>query len=234
MPKNDLLITTSGCSGGSGGPHGVYHCLQQFLTGYNVSVMPVKTIPKSVDKNVKKITDLILKNLDNYQDFYLAGWSMGGATAVQVAYKINNELKIDRVKGIVLLATQTDGAQPLRDLKIPVIFYHGREDNTIPFWNNEGTYDKYKSKKRIFVVESLGHEFTENVNTFAQHISANMADLFFQGCSTNDTTDNSNDVIAVDLFSQCAEKHERESIKRTTFGKVAKRIANFFTASLSS
>ena len=61
----DLLIGTSGCGGGNGGPNGVYHHMEKYLKNFNVDVYSIDTIPNNVEPNVTYITNIILNQLDN-------------------------------------------------------------------------------------------------------------------------------------------------------------------------
>ncbi len=178
--KKDLLIATSGCGGGCGGPWGVYDDLQPYLEKRNMVVMSINTIRKSVDKNVSLITKTILDNIDVYRHFYLMGWSMGGATVIQVAHKINHELDLNKVKGIVLLATQSAKTKMIEDLDIPIIFYHGKEDTVLRHKISIRMHKRYKHKKMLVLFDKLNHDFTDNTVWFAKIIAEDMANLFIE------------------------------------------------------
>ncbi len=174
----NLLIGTSGCGGGSGGPNGVYHYMGKYLEDFNMQVYSIDTIPDDVEPNVSLISDVILENLDNYKNFYLAGWSMGGATAIKVAHYINNIIGINRVKGIVLLATQGAEMDDIDNLKIPILFIHGNNDRVLSHKISERLHKEYKYRKKLIILDKLGHNFMQDANKFAEFVSYEIVDIF--------------------------------------------------------
>ena len=176
---HDLLIGVSGCGGGSRGPRrNFYKRLQYHLASHDhhVAVIPMETIPDNINDNIERMVQLIQDNSDKYRNIYLMGWSMGGAVAVLSAYKMNTERSTCPVKGLILLATQSEGTQPLQVLNIPVLFCHGDADDTVPLWMLEGTYQKYHNRKRILIFQGLDHQFVgpawtgdEPIRLIAEH-----------------------------------------------------------------
>lgn len=147
-----LLIAISGTGGGNRGPQGIYQ-----LLGQQTNILPIDTFPGEVDKNVEKVRQISLDQFKAYENIIFMGHSMGGAVAVRAASEVN-KLAPGRVKGIVLLSTQTEGLQILKDLAIPVLFYHGQEDEIFPSWQMKTPYNRCAGPKRMVLLEGLDHD----------------------------------------------------------------------------
>ena len=174
----DLLIGTSGCGGGNGGPSGVYHYLGKYLNDFDVDIYSVDTIPNSVEENVKYISKIIIEQASNYRWIYLAGWSMGGATVIQVAHYINNVLKLNKVRGIVLLATQGAGTKNIQDINVPILFIHGDNDRVLSHQISERMHSEYTKRKKLVLIKDVVHNFLNDVDKFANIISNEVISLF--------------------------------------------------------
>lgn len=171
-----LIIAISGYSGGKQGPNRVYSHLQNFSTGEGpFTIFPIETLPNSIQKNVDLVTEIALENFKNYECIYLIGYSMGGAVAVQAAYDLNQKIE-GLVKGKIFISTQTDGLNVLKNLDLPVLFYHGKEDRDIRFWEAEYVYDSYTGIKKMIIVEGLDHCLaTENSYSKSKEFSLKIA-----------------------------------------------------------
>ncbi len=196
----DLVIAISGSQGGSSGPQGIYQVLQNYWNDKLIKILSVTTVPEDVNKNVQQISEIALESLQSYENIYFIGYSMGGAVAALVAYQLNT-LAEGRVKGVVFLATQTDGLVALKELKIPVLFYHGQNDECILLWQIESWYAKYQGPKKMIQLEKATHDFSpkkhfklfaDYTNNLAQEVAAEMSQFLFQ-----QTTEGQNEQVVV-------------------------------------
>lgn len=182
-----LILTISGSSGGDRGPQGIYRLFPGYLNDHSVTVLSVDTIPDSVQENVVKVIQIAQERINLYDRIYLVGYSMGGAVAVQVAHHLIKTTGTDRVAGIVLLSTQTDGLQPLKELDIPVLFYCGSEDEYFPLWQIKPHSENYKGQKRFVQVDHLKHDLSpinysyissRYINSLAKDVTDEMNSFF--------------------------------------------------------
>lgn len=183
MSTNDLIIAISGAGGGSSGPQGFYDQLKPYLANEDISVIQMETIPGNIHDNVSRVAETVSLNFDRFRNIYLMGWSMGGAIAILSAYQINIEKQTDTIKGLVLLAPQSDGIQLLKELKVPILFCHGKKDETVPLWTVQARYDQYQGMKEIVLFEGLDHDFSLNgtkTKSPIQYIAMQTAQFFHQ------------------------------------------------------
>lgn len=199
---SSLYITISGSDGGHLGPQNIYSLLQSEDESHSIKVLAIETLPNEVEKNVQRTVEAALGQLQLVEKIYLVGYSMGGAVAAQAAYVLNNKVK-NAVKGLVLVATQTDGMQPLQSLDIPVLFYHGKMDQVFPAWQVETLYKKYKGPKMMIEVERLDHSClleaqrrsTVYSKALASHLLHSMRDFF----ASKPTQDFDSKIISAEL-----------------------------------
>lgn len=152
----NILITISGCSGGNKGPQGIYTSFNRFAEDGRLSIINVETVPDDINANVKRVSDIAREALEK-GNVYLLGYSMGGAVAALVAAELKQAGGAN-VKGLILLDTQTDGLHVLKGLKIPVLFYHGKEDQVFPLAQIKSMSRRCQGPKKIVVVEQLDHD----------------------------------------------------------------------------
>lgn len=185
----NLLITISGCGGGHMGPQEIYPCLQKNYGNGSLKILPFETLPDNIQDNVNRVSEIALKNLDSFENIYLIGHSMGGAVAALAAHKLN-ETTDKTVKGLVLINPQTEGLQVLKKLTIPVLFYHGKEDQIFPTWQIESTYNAYSGPKRMIELEGLDHDLTQDSgrskskkfkNDLTKDLFSEISKFFFNG-----------------------------------------------------
>jgi dienelactone hydrolase len=182
-----LYITISGSDGGHLGPQSIYTHLQQQDETRSIKILSIETIANEIQGNVQRTVNAALEQLNNYDKIYIVGYSMGGAIAVQAALELTK--KTEKICGLALLATQTEGLQPLKDLHIPVLFYHGKNDEYFPTWQVEGPYKKYTGPKTMIEVEGLNHALIGQAQkrsegysrALASHILHSMQDFFTDG-----------------------------------------------------
>ncbi|MBS3903841.1 MAG: dienelactone hydrolase family protein [Simkania sp.] len=184
----NLVLAISGSGGGNRGPQGIYTLFQKYWSTASTTVLRVDTLPDSVQENVDRICDIVSRNHPFYDNCYILGYSMGGAVAIEATRKLNQTAE-NRVKGIALLATQTDGLQTLERLNVPVLFYHGTKDPIFRIWEIESAYNKYTGPKKMVRVEGLGHSLahegnrfvsTRYINNLAKHIIGEISAFFLQ------------------------------------------------------
>lgn len=159
----NLFITVSGCGGGAEGPQGIYQHLQKSEENSSLKVLPFDTLPNDTKTNVENVARLVLENQGNYKNIYLVGHSMGGAIVTQAAHQLN-EKSAGSVKGIVLLNTQVEGLNDLKKTTIPVLFYHGKEDQYFPIWQYNSIYKRCLGPRRVVHLENLDHDFAPGKN----------------------------------------------------------------------
>ena len=162
MSTNDLIIAISGTGGGSAGPQDFYSRLPSYLGSEDITVIQMETIPDNIHDNVSRVAETVSLNFDRFRNIYLMGWSMGGAIAILSAYQMNIEKQTDTIKGLILLAPQSDGIHLLKGLKVPVLFCHGEKDETVPLWTVQQNYEQYQGLKEIVLFEGLDHDFSLN------------------------------------------------------------------------
>jgi pimeloyl-ACP methyl ester carboxylesterase len=170
------IIAISGSSGGNSGPQGVYSELQSHYQDETLSVSRLDTSPDEIDENVKKV----LKAAEKADEVYLMGYSMGGAVAASAAGQLG-----DKLKGVVLLNTQTEGLYCLKNLNVPVLFYHGSEDEYFPKWQVEGLFKGYSGPKKWVELEGLNHGFRSSSGQYTQSLASELhseiSHFFFEG-----------------------------------------------------
>ncbi len=157
-----LLIAISGCGGGSKGPQDIYPLFQKFSTIENFSFVAIDTKPNDIQENVERTCHVAKQFFDSTENIYLMGYSMGGAIAVQAAQQLI--ASSNKIKGIVLLSTQTDHLYPLRHLGIPVLFCHGTKDDIFPLWQIESTYEGCLEPKKMVEIQGVSHDLALEEN----------------------------------------------------------------------
>ena len=162
-----LFVTTCGCGGGSVGPNYIYEHLQNAFRQKirNCDLLMCDTIPNKVGPNVRRMIDNIeWKHRESgYNDFYLIGWSMGGATVIQTAHQINNKNAVPgaKVKGIILFATQGAGTGAINLLNVPILFIHGKQDTVLTPECSISLYQGYSHQKQLVLIDKTSHGFVE-------------------------------------------------------------------------
>ncbi len=173
----NLLIAISGCGGGTQGPQGIYQLFSKHCD--YADILPFDTLPEDVQENAARISKIAQEHFD--RSIILVGHSMGGAIAAQAAYALNQNGE-SPVKGLVLINTQPEGMQALKELNIPVLFYNGKNDEVFPSWQVESIYEGYKGRKRKVEIEGLDHDLTtRDKNALANDALAEIKGFFFEG-----------------------------------------------------
>jgi fermentation-respiration switch protein FrsA (DUF1100 family) len=125
----------------------------------------------------------------------LYGFSLGGAVAAQV-------MKYHRFDGLVLQSTFTslvdiarvtfrrfplhllagnffDTREALRDLRVPLLLFHGTADEVVPCWMGHALYDATPGAKRIVTVDGGLHKdlYIRDADSLVWTLSQFIADL---------------------------------------------------------
>jgi len=133
VPDNvGTIVAIGGTGGGFYGPAYIYDDLAKYVANYKLSLLRVHVSPPH-DKGVRQLMVglNVLKNHNNTKPIILMGWSMGGATIINVAKELierNDELK---VKCLVSLAGQTYGADPISEINTKIYVIHGDKDKCL-------------------------------------------------------------------------------------------------------
>jgi len=133
VPDNiGTIVAIGGTGGGFYGPAYIYDDLAKHVANYRLSLLRVHVSPPH-DKGVRQLLVglNVLKTHNNSKPIILMGWSMGGATIINVAKELierNDELK---VKCLVSLAGQTAGAMAISDIDTKIYVIHGDKDKCL-------------------------------------------------------------------------------------------------------
>jgi len=183
----NTFIAVSGCGGGDRGPQGLYKILQETSKSNSFNVLPIETVPEKIQENVDRISKISKEHLQKNENVYLMGYSMGAAIAVITAHQLNQDGK-HPIQGIVLLASQTDGLHLIKTLDIPILFFHGNQDQYFSIGEIGRFYKKYGREKRMVQFDGVGHTF-EPSNApsapycdregFARRVELEVSDFFF-------------------------------------------------------
>ena len=133
----NLVICVGGAMGGLLGPDGgLFHQLGRKLPALGIGVIRLSyRRPNDLSKCVQDtlaVMDLAARH--GAQRFVPLGHSFGGAVAVQAAARLDAE----SVPGVVTLATQSAGCEPIELLSDrSLLFFHGTEDQILPHQASE-------------------------------------------------------------------------------------------------
>jgi pimeloyl-ACP methyl ester carboxylesterase len=163
---SDLIITIAGSSGGKKGPHGIYDLFQSLWKDKAVEVLQIDTIPESIAENVEQVAKIALEQSQLHKNVYIVGYSMGATVAAVVAQRLNSEGE-NRIKGIALLAPQTDGLWILGEIPVPVLFYHGSNDHAFRTDEIQNVYRRCAGPAKMVEVTGLTHDLTYAGSPFA-------------------------------------------------------------------
>jgi len=167
--SHKAIYCICGEGGGIGGPNKAYYKLEQALAGL-YTVIHYDTIPKSISLNIANLMHIISLNVNNYDEIYIIGWGMGCQVAVQVTYYINNYVKAEYVKGIILISSPIAHTDLLAHINVSVIFIHGTGDKIFPVSNSKKLYNKYAFQKHICLLENQNHGYMMEDSDIAEVI----------------------------------------------------------------
>ncbi len=164
----NLLLTISGAGGGSKGPQGIYPLLGQLFQESSIDVISVDTIRDDANGTINRVASIAEESFSAYDGIYLMGYSMGGGVAACAAHRIN-QLAPGKVKGVCLLATQTDGLGALLELDIPTLFYVGENEQYFPERELDSVFKRLKAKKKMIIVDNLDHSLRAESSCFRRN-----------------------------------------------------------------
>lgn len=160
-----LLLAISGSGGGCLGPQEIYPHLNQFLEKDSVDVIAIDTAKDDPNLTLQRVCDTAQNLFEHYENIYFMGYSMGGGVAARAAKKVLETIS-DKVKGVFLLASQTDGLGSLFDLNIKVLFYYGEEEEYFPKWQVESIFDRCIGPKKFIQKAGLNHSLGQHTKSF--------------------------------------------------------------------
>lgn len=170
-----ILITTCGAGGGINGPNYVYPLLS--LPTYDI--LMCDTFPNNLEMNIGYMLAKVEEcEKRGYREIILMGWSMGGATIINVAYHMKYTFLKDVVKGLILLATQEYKTENLFKLDCPVLFIHGIKDTTLPYQITVDLHHKYPHRKNMIILKHQGHQFSGRSKEFADFLTSEIINFF--------------------------------------------------------
>lgn len=132
-----VVLCLGGAMGGMLGPDGgVYHQLGRALASQGIGVLRVSyRRPNDLSLCVHDTVAMMeLAARHGGQRFVTIGHSFGGAVAIQAAAHLERE----SVPGVVTLATQSAGCEPVERLgDRDLLFFHGTSDQILPHFASE-------------------------------------------------------------------------------------------------
>lgn len=199
-----LLLTVSGSGGGSSGPQEIYPHLNRFLEKDSVDVVSIETTKNDPNATLEKVCHTAKNNFENYEDIYIMGYSMGGGVAALAAKRIIETIS-DKVRGVFLLSSQTDGLGSLFDLNIKVLFYYGEQEEYFPKWQVESIFKRCTGAKKFIQKSGLNHSLGQNIKSFkksrsyslllAEDVARTFSEFFLKSTSN----DSGNEVLEHNL-----------------------------------
>ncbi len=125
------VIMCGGAMGGTLGGGGLYHQLGEQLAGRGIAAVRVGyRVPNDLGRCTHDLLAAMqLMARRGARRFVTIGHSFGGAVAIQTAAAMHAEL----VPGVVTLATQSAGCEPVETLgDRSLLFFHGTHDQILP------------------------------------------------------------------------------------------------------
>ena len=165
------VIAIGGTGGGFYGPANIYDDLALNLQNYGLSLLRINVYPDHMEGTINLIIGLeFLKKKNENQPILLMGWSMGGASIIQAA-KFVQDNNMFTIKGLITLAGQSYGADPVQELKnIPIYIVHGTEDKCMGPRVAESIYRIANEPKELVLLEGASHWMAERYDTLRHNI----------------------------------------------------------------
>ena len=163
------IVALAGCTGGFSGPANIYDDLALNIGNLRLSLLRIHIRPwhmKGAEDVLIVLRDLF-ESLKN-KPILLMGWSMGGASVIEVARRIQDNNMFE-IKGLVTLASQGTGTGPVKELNnIPIYIFSGTKDTCCkPKWS-ESIYNKANEPKELVWLPGASHCMTETFDLLKQ------------------------------------------------------------------
>ncbi len=153
-------VFVGGVGGGFDTPaQGLYPRLCREFIGEGLASLRVRyRHPAVLDEAVHDVlAGLAFLEIEGVRAVALTGHSFGGAVVIQAAARSR------LVRAVAALATQSQGADPVRDLggRCPVLLIHGRDDERLPAACSEQVYRMAGQPKRLRLLAGAGHSLDQ-------------------------------------------------------------------------
>ena len=138
----------------------LYPKLAAKLTSENINALRVQfRYPTDLDESVQDVlagANFLLKR--GVIELGLVGHSFGGAVVIQAA------AKLDAVKSVVTLATQSHGTDAVVNLSphASILLIHGADDKTLSPENSKFVYSLAKEPKKLVILKGNSHGLDES------------------------------------------------------------------------
>lgn len=166
---SNVFIGVSGCSGGVQGPAGLYKYLKKMMNP-DSQFIALPTIPDDLLSNIDKVQQEVLsQQKQGKRDIYLVGYSMGGAVVAISAQRLEQQQK-GLLKGVILLSSQTEGLQALQALDVPVLAFHGEEDECFSVASIQKSIKKLSQKNKTSVILQGKHDLMPESKKSSSHV----------------------------------------------------------------
>ena len=165
------IVASGGTGGGFGGPAKIYDDLALYASNLGLSLLRIHTPQSFHIKGALAVQDVLyhLKEELKNTPMLLMGHSMGGASMIHVA-KWAQYMKF-QIKGLVTLASQYNGTEPVKELNnVPIFIFHGREDKVLGPRCSESIYERAKEPKKLILLDEAGHDMKESFDTLKGHV----------------------------------------------------------------
>lgn len=167
VPGNiGTIVTIGGTGGGFYGPSNIYDDLAINVDKLKLSLLRIDVFPDHMEGTINLMIGLsYLTKIGNNKPIVLIGWSMGGASIIQAA-KIIQENNMFEIKGLITLAGQSYGADPVSKLNnTPIYILHGTEDKCMGPIVAKSIYKMANEPKELVLLEGASHWMVERFDT---------------------------------------------------------------------
>lgn len=156
------VIAIGGTGGGFYGPSNIYDDFAMHFNELKLSLLRVNVFPDHIEGAKNLLVGLdFLKSINNNKPVLLIGWSMGGASIIHIAKHIQDN-NLFELKGLITLAGQSYGAEPLSELSnIPVYIIHGTADKCMGPRVAESLYKIANQPKELVLLKDASHWMSE-------------------------------------------------------------------------
>lgn len=171
LDSNGTVIAIGGTGGGFYGPSNIYDHFAIQFPSLKLSLLRVNVFPDHIEgaKNLLVALDF-LRYINNNKPVLLIGWSMGGASIIHVAKYIQDN-NLFELKGLITLAGQSYGAEPLSQLlNVPVYILHGTADTCMGPRVAERLYQIANEPKELVLLKDASHWMSEKNEELLQTV----------------------------------------------------------------